>query len=406
MNKMNFILLIVGMDANAYYMARCYHELTGKKAFLIGKNPIWFTHYSKIVNTKYYDDIWNENSFLKILNDFYNEHKDTKILLVSATENYIEMISKNEPKLKDKFIFNYPNSKIIETLSNKELFYKTYMDNGIIDLPKTIYYNQNDKININFNYPVIVKPANVVSYRHIEKPNKTKIYKINNRHELENTIKEIYELGYNDTLIIQEYIEGDDSKLFDSVIYADKNKKVKRITLAQIALQEHKKDLVGNAAVLINGYNEFNNTDEILDKIKKFSEKYGLTGFYEFDLKYDIKDKKFKLLEINPRQGRCSYYLTPAGCNLIEILYKDLIKKEKLEYQVIDKEVLLSFVPKKIIKDYVVNDKIKEKALSMYKQHVNPISYKKDKSLKRMYLLYKKNKRYFDDFKNGYWTNK
>ena len=402
---MNFTLLIVGADANAYYMARCYHELTGKLAYLIAKNPIWFSHYSKILNIKYYENIWDEQELLKILDNFYEEHKDKPILLVSATENYIELISKNEQKLKDKFYFNYPKSNIIETLSNKELFYKTYMDNGIIDLPRTIYYNKNDKLDIKFSYPLIVKPANVVEYRHIEIPNKTKIYKVNNQEELETTINDIYNLGYNDTLIIQEYIEGDDSKLFDSVIYADKQGKVKRITLAQIALQEHKKDLIGNAAVLINGYNEFNNTSEILAKIKEFSEKLGLTGFYEFDLKYDIRDNKFKLLEINPRQGRSSYYLSPAGCNLIEILYQDLIKKEKLKYEVLNKEILLSFVPKKIIKDYVVNEQIKNKALLMYNKHVNPIKYKKDKSLKRMYLMYKKDKRYFDDYKNGYWDN-
>ncbi len=402
---MDFTLLIIGADANAYYMARCYHELTNKQAYIIAKNPIWFTANSKIVKPKYYENIWEEKEFLKILNEFYEEHKTEKILLVSATENYIELISKNEGKLKNKFIFNYPKYSIIETLSNKELFYKTYMDNGIIELPKTIYHKKNDKLNIHFNYPVIVKPANVVEYRHIEKPNKTKIYKVNNQEELEQTIKEIYNIGYKDTIIIQEYIEGDDSYLFDSVIYADKNSKVKRITLAQIALQEHKKDLVGNAAVLINGYNEFNNTNEIVEKIRKFSEKIGLTGFYEFDLKYDKKDNSFKLLEINPRQGRCSYYLTKAGCNLIEILYCDLIKKELLKYEVLDKEVLLSFVPKKIIKDYVVNEKIKNKALSMYKDHVNPIKYNKDKSLKRMYLLYRKDKRYFKDYKEAYWTN-
>ena len=402
---MNFTLLIVGADANAYYMARCYHELTNKLAYIIAKNPIWFTECSKIVKTKYYDNIWEEKEFLKILNDFYEQHKNEKILLVSATENYIELISKNEDKLKNKFFFNYPKYNIINTLSNKELFYKKYMNNGIIDLPKTIYYKKTDKLNINFNYPVIVKPANIVEYRHIEIPNKTKIYKVNNQEELEQTINDIYNIGYKDTIIIQEYIEGDDSYLFDSVIYADKNSKVKRITLAQIALQEHKKDLIGNAAVLINGYNEFNNTEEILDSIKKFSEEIGLTGFYEFDLKYDKKDNKFKLLEINPRQGRCSYYLTPSGCNLIELLYRDLIKKEPLKYEVLDKKVLLSFVPKKIIKEYVVNEKIKNKALSMYKEHVNPIKYNKDKSLKRMYLLYRKDKRYFKDYKEAYWTN-
>ena len=403
---MDFILLIVGMDANAYYMARCYHELTNRKAYLIGKNPIWFTEYSKIVNTKYYDNIWNEKDFLEILDEFYIEHQNEKILLVSSTENYIEMISKNADYLKNKYYFNYPNSDIIETLSNKELFYKKYMNNGIIDLPKTIYYHKGDKLKIDFDYPIIIKPANVVEYRHLDIVDKAKIYKVENKEELQKVINDIYDYGYSDTLIIQEYIEGDDSMLFDSVIYADKKAKVKRISFAEIALQEHKKDLVGNAAVLINGYNIFNNTEDIVNRIKELSEKIGLTGFNEFDLKYDVHTQKYKLLEINPRQGRSSYYLTALGCNLIEILYKDLIKKEKLNYEFLDKEVLLSFVPKKIIKNYVVNDKIRKKALEMYNNHINPIEYKKDKSIKRAYLMYKKNKRYEKDYKNGYWKNK
>ena len=36
--KMDFEVLIIGTDANAYYMARCYHELYGKKA--IGKDGV------------------------------------------------------------------------------------------------------------------------------------------------------------------------------------------------------------------------------------------------------------------------------------------------------------------------------------------------------------------------------
>lgn len=403
-----FTLLIVGADANAYYMARCYHELTNKKAYIIAKNPIWFTHNSKIVIPKYYNNIWEEKEFLKILDCFYNEHKTEKILLVTSTENYIELISKNEEYLKNKFYFNYPNNKIIESLTNKELFYKKYMDNGIIDLPKTIYYDckKNKEVTVDFNYPIILKPANVVMYRHMDFKGKNKIYKIDTKEELIKVINLIKKGGYTDTLIIQEYIEGDDSNLFDSVIYSDKNAKVKRITLAQIGLQEHTKELVGNAAVLINGYNEFNNSDEIIDKIKELSEKIGITGFAEFDLKYDKRDNKFKLLEINPRQGRSSYYLTKAGCNLIEILYKDLIEKEQLNYEILDKEVLLSYVPKKIISNYIINKKYKEKALSLYKNSINPIIYKKDNGLKRKYLLYKKNKRYYEDYKNGYWKNK
>lgn len=404
---MNFTLLIVGMDANAYYMARCYHELTKKKAYLIGKNPIWFTQYSKIVNTSYYENIWDEQEFIKILSEFYEKHKNEKILLVSATENYIELISKNKEKLKDKFYFNYSDLNVIETLSNKELFYKKYMDNGIIELPKTVYYNisKDNNLEINFSYPVIIKAANVVSYRKLHFTGQNKIYKVNTKEELENVIITIKNGGYLDTLIIQEYIEGDDSNLFDSVIYADTKGKVKRITLAQIGLQEHKKDLVGNAAVLINGYNQFDDKN-IIERIRQLSEYIGITGFAEFDLKYDKKSNDYKLLEINPRQGRSSYYLTSIGCNLVEILKKDLIDKEPLDYLILDKEVLLSYVPKKIIKKYIINEKYKNKALKMYKNHINPIKYKKDFSLKRNYLLFKKDQRYYQDYKNGYWENK
>ena len=402
-----FTLLIIGADTNAYYMARCYHELTGKKAYTMAKNPLWFTDVSKITIPYYNNDLREEEVLLQELDNFYNNHKDEKILLVAAAENYIELIAKNKDKLKDKFYFNYADIKIIETLSNKELFYKHFMDNGIIDLPKTLYLDlsKESDIKVDFTYPIIVKAANVVAYRKLVFEGQNKIYKTYSHEELKEVINTIKKGGYLDTLIIQEYIPGDDSYLFDSVIYADTNAKVKRVTLAQIGLQEHKEDLVGNAAVLINGYNQYEDKN-IRERVKQLAEKIGITGFAEFDLKYDNRVNDFKLLEINPRQGRSSYYLTSLGCNLVELLKRDLIDHEKLNYQELTGEVMLSFVPKKIIKDYVVNEKYKEKALSLYKKHINPIEYKKDCSLKRLSLLYKKNKRYFSDYKDAYWENK
>ena len=117
---MDFTLLIVGMDANAYYMARCYHEKYHKKAYLIGKNPIWFTDLSHIVITKYNPNLWNEDEFLKELHSFYEEHKNEKILLVSATENYIELISKHKAELDKMYYFNYPKISIIKSIIDKE----------------------------------------------------------------------------------------------------------------------------------------------------------------------------------------------------------------------------------------------------------------------------------------------
>ncbi len=403
---MDFILLIVGMDANAYYMARCYHEKYNRKAYLIGKNPIWFTDLSKIVITKYIENLWEEKVFLKELDNFYNEHKDTKILLVASTENYIELISKNKSRLENKFYFNYPNSDIIESIIDKETFYKTYSDSNL-SLPNTLFYDctKDNDIDVQLSFPVILKASDVISYRRLNFEGKNKIYKIENKEELINTIKIIKNGGYKKTLIIQEYIKGDDSHLFDVVIYGDKNAKVKRISFAQIGLQEHSKDMVGNASVLINGFSTFPGKDKIIEDIVKFSQDIGYTGFAEYDLKYDSKDNKFKVLEINARQGRSSYYITDAGCNLIEILKRDLIDNEKLEYKVLDKEVLLSFVPKIIVKKYILNSEFKNKALSLWKDRINPVKYKKDISLKRNYMLIRRDIKYLKDFKYGYWKN-
>ena len=64
---MDFTLLIIGADANAYYMARCFHELTNNKAYLIAKNPIWFTDTSKILNISYNGNLRDEKEQEQIM---------------------------------------------------------------------------------------------------------------------------------------------------------------------------------------------------------------------------------------------------------------------------------------------------------------------------------------------------
>ena len=407
---MEFRALIIGNDINAYYLARCYHELTNKKADLIslivpGEKPFAYTRYTKILNIKYIENLWDEKIFLNTLKEYYKEHKNEKILLISSNETYGEFIAKNSNKLKKMFYFSYPSLDLQDTLINKELFYKTYSD-SILDLPKTYYYDCN-KDNVidekDIVFPVIVKPANVVLFKHIEFYGKKKIYRLNTMEELNNVIILFKNGGYNDTLIIQEYIPGDDSHLFDAVVYVDKNKKTKIVSFAEIGLQEHSSRMIGNAAVVINGYGEYPGVTEQIKKITEFMNKIGYQGFAEFDMKYDERDGKYKVMEINARQGRCSYYITPCGFNLIEVLYKDLILNEELEYSIVEKVQLETFVSKYIVKKYIVNEKYKNKVLELWKNRVNPLDYSKDNSLIRKLLLLKIRYNYYKAYKSVKW---
>ena len=406
----NFRALIIGSDINAYYLARCYHEFTGKKADMLaiytaGEKPFSYTVYTKILNIKYIENLWDEQVFLSAINDYYEDHQGEKILLVSSNETYGEYIAKNKEDLKDKFYFNYPSVELQRTLVNKELFYKTYAD-SVLDLPKTVYFDckTDEEIPEDITYPIIVKPANVILFKHITFKGKKKIYRLETPEQLKEVIGYFKNSKYDDILIIQEYIKGDDSHLFDAVVYMGKDKKAKLCSFAQIGLQEHSPKMIGNAAVLINGYSQFGGVDKQIEKIVSFMENIGYQGFAEFDMKYDARDKKYKVMEINARQGRCSYYITPCGYNLIEVLYRDLILGEGMPFCKVDKIELETFVPKSVVKRYIVNEEFKKKALSLWKDRVYPLNYKKDNGIKRKLLIMKIQHDYKKAYKKFTWN--
>ena len=404
---MDFEVLIIGTDANAYYMARCFHELYHKPAHLVGKAPLSYTEYSDILRIRYFPDLWEEIGFLNAVFLCKKELGDKKTLLISSNETYAGFIAKNREKLlAENFVFNYPHADIIDTFMYKEKFYKTY-ENSCLSLPKTVYYDCTQAADVpdDFTFPVILKPSNVIKYNHLDFEGKNKIYKIEAQAELEVTVRRIIAGGYDDCLIIQDFIPGDDSYLFDAVAYSDSTGKVRMVSFAQIGLQEHTRTMVGNAAVLINGYNQFGGTREITESITAFLEQTGYRGFAEFDLKFDRRDGKFKVLEINARQGRCSYYICPLGCNPVKLLIDDLIFNERPDYGLLEKEMLLSFVPKSIAKKYIVNEEYRKKALEVWEKQgtVDPLYYPADKNFKRKLYLLKRKLRYFRDYKNGYW---
>ena len=162
--------------------------------------------------------------------------------------------------------------------------------------------------------------------------------------------------------------------------------------------------MIGNAAVVINGYNSFKvDTKSIVDDIRSFMNSISYTGFAEFDLKYDERDGKFKVLEINARQGRCSYYICPLGYNLVKIFVDDLVFNKKNKFVYLNKKSMLTFVNKSIIKKYIKNDDYKKEALSLFSKSVNPLKYSKDFSFYRMFLYMKRDKNYRKSYKNYEW---
>ena len=395
---MNFTVLLLGSDANAYYMARCFHELYHTRVDMMNTTLIGVTEYSNIITFLKVENFSDKAIFVEALNNYAKNSPFEKIILIATNDKYVRMIAENKNSLNAKFVFNYPTLEIVNTLLVKDSFYNAYHSEleklDGLGIPKTLIYSCADKPEIknDFMYPVILKAGNGIEYNKHHFEGMSKVYKIQSFDELQNIIKKIEDSGYADNLIIQEFIPGDDCALFDAVFYCGTDKKVQLMTFAQIGLQERTPTGVGNCTVLVNGFDEHGYKEGLVYKMKEFLEKIGYQGFAEFDLKYDLRDGKYKIFEINPRQARSSYYLAACGHNLLKYLINDLIEHKQVPLMLMKNEMVLSFVPKSVIKEYVTSPALQAEIQKLISEgkFVRPLHYKGDtNTMRKLYLWYR-----------------
>lgn len=389
--KHNVVLL--GSDMNVYYMARCYFELFGEPVDVIATEPIRFTQHSAIVNIEYHPDLKTNEGFVAALTEYGKNHLENgRSLVIPCHDVYVRLLLENHEKIDSFFVYNCPKLEIADSFLNKEKFYKTY--EGQLPFVRTEYYDCSEKetrpIPVDMVYPLIIKPGDGIEYGKHHFAGQPKVFKATTPDNATNFIDKVKAAGYKGTLLVQEFIPGDDSYLFDCVFYCNTKGKAELATFAQIGLQEHSPSAIGNCTLLINGYNQFGKTGETVGKLRAFLEDIGYTGFCEFDLKYDRRDNSFKVMEINPRQARSSYYLTALGHNLVGYLLGDVFENEEKEFKLLTDEFLLTMVPKKIIKNYVKNEEYRNEALKLWRKNkkADPLKFKGEKSIKhKMYLV-------------------
>ena len=142
---------------------------------------------------------------------------------------------------------------------------------------------------------------------------------------------------------------------------------------------------------------------EIAEKIRAFLEDIGYVGFSNFDIKYDQRDGKYKVFEINCRQGRSNYYVTGAGYNIAKLLVEDRVEGKDLPFVLADNPSLWRVVPRKVAFRYIVSDYHQEmKDLMRQGREVRPLFYHKDRPLLRTLRMEKNLLGHFQKFKRYY----
>ena len=401
MDMKDLLPVLLGSDANVYGMARSFYMEYGVTSLAIGKGALAATANSKLVKMAVVEpNLEDDAVFVRTLTDFAKAHTGKTLVLVSCGDNYTGLMARARAALEPYYKFACPTPELVAELDTKEFFYKACERHGLA-YPRTFgCTSENYKaVELPFPFPCIIKASNSVAYWNCKFPHKKKVFVAYSKEEFDAITAAIYSSSYQDNLVLQEYIPGDDNCMRVLNCYSGLDHKVKLMALGRPLLEEQTPEGIGNYAAIMNVRD-----DELMEKMKAFLEDVGWEGFSNFDMKYDARDGKYKLFEMNPRQGRSSFFVTASGYNLAKWLVEDVVEHKEQGLTIADAHHLWMIAPAGIIKKYLKDEALLAEAKELMRQGKvsHQLFCKEDAGLKRRiwYIKnqlnnYRKYKRYF-----------
>lgn len=392
-----FTPILLGSDFNAYGMARTLYEIYGKPVKTFAEVDLAPTRYSKIVDMEFIDGFAEDPVWFETMLKLKERYKDADgpVILIACGDGYAELISRHKAELEDVFVCPYIDYDLIKKLNDKVSFYEMcekfdmpYPGTRVIT--KEMYDNH-EEIDQPFDYPVALKAANSVEWLDVHFEGRKKAFTIENEAELKDIIAKSYDNGYKSEMILQDFIPGDDSNMRTLNAYVGKDHKVKLMCLGHPILEDPAPAAIGNYVAIMPEYN-----DTIYDQIQHFLESINYTGFANFDMKYDHRDKQYKLFDMNIRQGRSSFFVSLNGYKLADWVIQDyafdsLTDKEALRANKDTNNYFLWLgVNPSTFEKYAKENEVTDKAKTLIKEGRwgSTFWYGKDKNVKR-YALYK-----------------
>lgn len=167
--------------------------------------------------------------------------------------------------------------------------------------------------------------------------------------------------GYTADLLLQEYIPGPDTALGVVNAYCARDGSVPWIVQGQVLLQERTPEGIGNYGAILT--EPARQDTALLESLANLLRRSGWRGYANFDLKYDRCGEPV-LFEMNPRQGRASYFCTAAGANLARPLVEDLVLQDSVTLPVLRPSVWYT-APWGVVRRYCPDRHLLRRAASL-----------------------------------------
>lgn len=341
------IPIVIGGGYNGYGIVRSFGDeniksiviTSGEKSFLkFSKYVLKYIVMSNVNN--------NENLFIEELFKLgveLNSNGKRGILFPTHDEHVIA-IAKNKLKLEKYFDIPYSNWDTCEKIMDKKNFSKTCESLDIPIIKEKLVKNFTDGIEVlkKVRLPLIIK-GNIWNIELIKIfGDKNKI--VYTEKELNDYLTKYFEYCPSGELLIQEYIEDSNILMPNINCLSDKEGKLIAVHFGEKIRQYPPKTGTSTAfrCVDYKKNNDMHIIEEYAKRIIKHFKFYGLSGI---EFKYDPKDCKYKIIEMNIRSEFTNYLQVCGGQNMPMYLYKEYLDEEyDIPYNTVESDYTI-FVP-------------------------------------------------------------
>jgi predicted ATP-grasp superfamily ATP-dependent carboligase len=232
-------------------------------------------------------------------------------VLLTNDDLYNRIIAEHAEELKKSLLILISEEPINAVAADKVETVAAALKCGV-PIPET--YNITDNIdNVNIHFPLLIKPRKSGGSRGQ--------YLIKSRAELVRTLGIIDK--YRENYIAQEWILGKVRNLCTFGTIFDKNSKPKAFfTARRLSVMRSKHINQGITTYLVS-----ERIPELIELSIKFLKEINWQGIAELEYKFDERDSKFKLLEINPRIWSWTKLPAACGVDFAKIYYELLCGK-------------------------------------------------------------------------------
>lgn len=313
-------VIIVGGSLNGLGIIRILGRY-GYQCILINtakNNQGPYSKYCKKSYNYYYNDDPKGEKLIEFLLD--NKKLYSNSLIIPDNDNSALILSKNKSKLSKYYKILVANISALKICNDKKLTFETARKIGV-PFPITIYPKKEADLNHkSLRYPCIMKPRECYFFK--KKYNK-KAFLIKDKKELLSKFKQVSKDNFS--VGVSEIIPGNYQTMYQITFYISQKGNFNASCLTHKIREAP--PLFGTGCVV--------RTIKMIPEIEKltkiYTKKIGYKGIGMIEFKYDYNDKKYKILDFNPRPIIFQNLFKKAGIDLLYLATLDYFDNKELE---------------------------------------------------------------------------